>query len=159
MLDTLTLLCLSLGVASLLVAGVFQAFSDFVMRSLAAARPAAGAEVMQMINREVFGSAFLAMFLALAPATLGLAVYAVLTAPAETAGWTVAAAALYLVATFAVTILGNVPMNERLDRLSGAEAETYWRTYSVAWTRLNHLRTAGAIGAGLCLILAALAAT
>ena len=57
-----------------LVSGVFLTFSDFVMRSLDGARTAAGVEVMQVINREVFRSVFMFLLLgmsALSPFLIG----------------------------------------------------------------------------------------
>jgi hypothetical protein len=57
--------------AMALVAGVFMAFSDFVMRSLRVAAPGAGIEAMQQINREVYGSVFLVGLLGLVPVSLG----------------------------------------------------------------------------------------
>lgn len=150
---------LALGVASLLVAGVFQAFSDFVMRSLAAARPASGVEAMQMINREVFGSAFLALLLGLAPASLLAALYALLSLGGSASGWVLAGAAIYLLAVILVTVAGNVPMNMRLDRMApgAAETEAYWRVYVRRWTRLNHVRTIGSLAAALCFLSAGMA--
>ncbi len=71
--DWIIYACLAAGVSSLLVAGVFQSFSDFIMRSLVAASPAGGIESMQMINRKVFRSWFLVMLLGLAPVSLAFA--------------------------------------------------------------------------------------
>ena len=53
------------AVGMALVSGVFLAFSDLVMRSLRRASPTVGIEAMQMINREVYGSAFLVALLGL----------------------------------------------------------------------------------------------
>lgn len=157
--DWIVYACLTAGLASALVAGVFQSFSDFVMRSLVAARPAAGAEAMQQINRKVFRSAFIAMLLGLAPVSLAFAAYAWTALDGVPARFLIVGAALYLSTVIGVTVAGNVPMNERLDRLdvSGPEGERYWRIYGVAWTRLNHVRTLGALAAALCFLLAALA--
>ena len=61
-----------------LVAGVFLTFSDFVMKSLAASRPASGIESMQIINRKVFKTVFMALLLgmsALSPLLTGYAYY------------------------------------------------------------------------------------
>ena len=52
-------------IATALIAGVFLAFSDFIMRSLASAQPAAGAEAMQEVNRKVYRSIFLSLFFAM----------------------------------------------------------------------------------------------
>ena len=58
---------------------------------------------------------------------------------------------------FLLTLLGNVPMNNRLERLdhNGEQARNYWREYSVTWTRLNHVRSVGSVlTAGLYLVAA-----
>jgi len=150
-------ICLALGLASALVGGVFQAFSDFVMRGLLGAAPAAGIETMQHINRTVMKSGFLTTFIALAPATIVLAVYAVLRLEGQVRALLIAAAILYVVAVFLVTIAGNVPMNERLDAMvhTSTEAADYWQTYGKVWTRWNHVRTLGSILTAACLVLAA----
>ena len=62
-------------VAFALISGVFLAFSDFIMRALDTARPPSGIEVMQIINREVFKYVFKALFLGMAPVSLGILVY------------------------------------------------------------------------------------
>jgi uncharacterized membrane protein len=143
------------GIASALVAGVFLAFSDFIMRSLTVAEPAAGIEAMQQINRKVYRSLFLVLLMGLAPVSLVLAIAAFWAGNGPAAVWLSAGAGVYLLGVIAVTMAGNVPMNKRLDRLRlpDAGAANYWREYGVRWTRLNHLRTlASALAAGLFLI-------
>ncbi|MBN35194.1 MAG: hypothetical protein CMM46_10550 [Rhodospirillaceae bacterium] len=57
---TLTLILIGSQIAALaggLVAGLFLIFSDFMMRALRLATPAAGIEVMQTLNREIYRSA------------------------------------------------------------------------------------------------------
>ena len=46
-----------------------------------------------------------------------------------------------------MTIIGNVPMNNRLDRLdhTSPDAQAYWARYGRDWTRLNHVRTLGSV--------------
>ncbi|MEQ8557903.1 MAG: DUF1772 domain-containing protein [Henriciella sp.] len=150
---------LALGVASTLVAGVFQAFSDFVMRGLVAAEPMSGAQSMQMINRTVMRSVFLVLLLGLVPATLAVSLLAQFGVDGAARGWIHAGTAVYLVSVFLVTMLGNVPMNNRLDRMVPSEQATarYWDHYGRVWTRWNHVRTLGSFAAGLCFIVAALA--
>jgi uncharacterized membrane protein len=58
----------------------------------------------------------------------------------------------------AVTGIGNVPMNTRLDALSrGPRAQTldYWPGYAARWTRLNHLRVAASTFAAAAWLVAA----
>lgn len=153
----LTTACLLLGLASALVAGVLLTFSDFVMRGLALAETAAGIEAMQQINRTVLRSVFLTLFLLLAPTTLGLAIYAWAKLDGAGQGLIIAAAVIYLVSVFGVTIFANVPMNQRLDGMAptSAQAREYWPQYLRRWTAWNHARTVGSAASCGCLIMAA----
>ncbi|MCR9136788.1 MAG: hypothetical protein NXI27_12375 [Alphaproteobacteria bacterium] len=58
------------------VGGVFLAFSDFLMRSLAMTGGHGGVEAMQLINREVFRWVFMALFLGSAVVSVVLTAYA-----------------------------------------------------------------------------------
>ena len=53
----------------------------------------------------------------------------------------------------------NVPRNERLKALTAESpaAHEYWRTYLREWTRWNHVRTAAALAAAACGIVALIA--
>ena len=150
---------LAVGLGSALVAGVFQSFSDFVMRSLVAASPSGGIETMQQINRKVFRSVFLAMLLGTAPVSLALSVYASLTMAGPASTWIVVGASIYLVSVILVTMLGNVPLNKRLDIMdpSAEQAAVYWQTYGRVWTRWNHVRMVGSLATAVCFILAGVA--
>ncbi|MBI1185889.1 MAG: DUF1772 domain-containing protein [Alphaproteobacteria bacterium] len=157
--DWIVYVCLFLGLSSALVAGVFQSFSDFVMSGLVRARPAGGIEVMQHINRTVFRSVFLFTFLALAPVSIAAAVYAGFAIEGAAQRFVIAAAIIYIITAFLVTVAGNVPMNNRLDRLDAASAEgaAYWRIYGRTWTRWNHVRMIGSLATAGCYLFAALA--
>ncbi|WP_417494614.1 DUF1772 domain-containing protein [Maricaulis sp.] len=144
--------CLLLALTSALVAGVLLAFSDFVMRGLALARPAGGIEAMQGINRTVLRSVFLTAFVGLLPAVYALAAYALfaLDGPGQILIYT--GAMIYLITVFLVTGFGNVPMNRRLAGYDpeAEGARLYWQRYLTRWTGLNHLRVAGSIATSLC---------
>lgn len=72
--STLIFLLLQIAVlAYALVAGVFPAFSDFIMRSLAQTDGVGGVEATQVISREIFRWVFMALFLGMAAASLGIA--------------------------------------------------------------------------------------
>lgn len=134
---------MSASFAAALVAGVFLTFSDFVMRSLAVSAPKSGAEAMQNINREVYRSVFMVLLMGLVPVSAGFLVIAGLGLTGPATPWLVAGSLTYLAGTFLVTAIGNVPMNQRLDRLALADgaAQDYWPDYERRWTRLNHVRT------------------
>ena len=144
-------ICQFAVIAIALTGGAFLVFSDFLMRSLAKAE--GGMEVMQTINREVFRIVFMALFLGLTAASLGLAAYAA----AALAGWErmliVAAALTYLLGVFGVTALFNVPLNKALAgmTLGSPDGTDFWTTrYVTAWTRWNTVRTVACVfSAGL----------
>ena len=135
-----------------LVGGVFFAFSSFVMRALARVSPPGGLEAMQAINIVVLNRSFLGLFMGTAAVSLLAAVLAASQWQAASSPWLLAGAACYLVGTFLVTGLGNVPLNQRLAVLSPADpaAAADWSHYLDRWTRLNTLRTVGAVAAALC---------
>ena len=138
-----------------LVGGVFLAFSDFIMRSLALTSGHGGVEAMQVINREVFRWVFMALFLGMAAVSVAVAVYGAfgLTGPAGTL--IMVAGLVYLVGCFGVTVFFNVPMNEALAGMETSTGAThdYWlQTYVPRWTFWNSVRTlACAISAALLL--------
>ena len=111
-----------------LVAGVFLAFSDFVMKSFATLPPAQGAEAMQVINQKVYGSVFLYLLLAMAGLCLLLGIAAGIDLAAPASKWMIAGSALYIVMVFLCSIVFNVPMNNRLDTMDSTSPETaiYW---------------------------------
>jgi uncharacterized membrane protein len=128
-----------------LVGGIFFAFSNFVMRALF--RVPGGMAAMQAINVTVLNPLFLALFFGTAAACAVL----VLLRPAS--ALVIAGAALYLLGTFGVTIVFNVPRNKALARLDAADSVAAWRRYVQEWTWWNHVRTLAAVAAAALLML------
>jgi len=144
-------------IASAVVSGVFLTFSDFVMRSLNGAKTEAGVEVMQVINREVFRSVFMFLLIgmsALSPILMGYAYFRI-EGPAS--ALIMVGGAIYLAGVFVVSLVFNVPMNNRLDakKYSGPEAATYWtNTYMPLWTFWNYVRAIASAGSAVCFLIA-----
>lgn len=152
---TMNLTLIGNGVAMIgcwLVAGVFFTFSDFLMKSLSALPADQGIRSMQAINDQVYGSAFLFSFFAVAAVSVFLTGYALYGSAIAGSVWMVAGSLIYLVAVVICTIAANVPMNETLAGLGAttSEAADYWARYLSTWTRYNHLRTAGSVIAAIC---------
>lgn len=127
-----------------LVGGVFLAFSDFIMRSLAYTHGVAGVEAMQIINREVFRWVFMALFLGMAAVSLLIVGYAWTNLAGVPGTLILLAGLVYLIGCFAVTVFFNVPMNEALAGmdLSVEATREYWTsTYLPRWTAWNTVRT------------------
>ncbi len=148
---------LAAGLSSALVAGVFQAFSDFVMPGLIRSEPKGGIESMQHINRTVFRSVFLTTFLVLVPVLLVFSAFAWFQMDGIARVLIITGTAVYVLSVFGVTVAGNVPMNERLDKMActSTEASAYWQTYGKVWTNWNHVRMIGSVITAICFLMAA----
>ncbi len=138
------------------VGGVFLAFSDFIMRSLAHTSGIGGVEAMQVINREVFRWVFMALFLGMAAVSVFIVIYSATQLSGGPGTLITLGALVYLIGCFAVTVFFNVPMNENLARMDVLSTSTqeYWvSTYLPRWTAWNTIRTiACAVSAGLILM-------
>ena len=142
-------------IAYALVGGVFLAFSDFIMRSLALTGGHGGVEAMQVINREVFRWVFMALFLGMAAVSLFVAGYGAFGTSGPAGTLIMMAGLVYLIGCFGVTVFFNVPMNEALAcmEMSSGTTRDYWlQTYVPRWTFWNSVRTvASAVSAALLL--------
>jgi len=142
-------------IGSALIGGVFFAFSSFVMKALARVPSAEGIAAMQSINVTVLNPSFLGTFMGTAAVSLLIAVLAVKGWETPSAPWFLAGALLYLIGTFLVTGLGNVPLNDQLAAVSVTDstAVTVWEHYLDRWTMLNTIRTVAAAAATLAFTL------
>jgi uncharacterized membrane protein len=132
-----------------LIAGVFFAFSTFVMKALARRPAAEGIAAMQSINVVVLNPMFLGAFLGTAAVCGAAVVTALLRWQDPGAPYRLAGGILYLVGTFLVTRAFNIPRNNALAAVSPTdpEAANLWARYVRGWTAWNHVRTAAALAA------------
>ena len=150
----MTALVITTAVGAALVAGIFFAFSTFVMGALARLTPAEGIRAMQSINVVVINPWFLAAFFGTGLLAITLLVFEG-RQPSGVTVRTVLAAGMYLLGCIGVTIVGNIPLNDRLAAVDAddREAQALWAHYLVRWTRWNHVRTiAPALAAALLLL-------
>ncbi len=139
-----------------LVAGIMFAFSTSVMPGLGR-RPAAQAiAAMQAMNSAILNPVFGLVFGGTTIVCAGLAISAPFTTDQAGAGWRALGGLLYVVGTFGVTMVVNVPMNEALDEVEpdSDEGARRWERYLPRWTAWNNLRTVAATAAAAILILA-----
>jgi uncharacterized membrane protein len=130
-----------------LIAGIFFAFSTFIMQAFARLPVDQGIAAMQSINTTILRSPFMVVFLLTVALSVFIAVMAIVYWRGSVSILMIAGAALYIVATFLSTIVFNVPLNDALDKVDGrtAEAAQLWTTYLNDWTRWNHLRTVASL--------------
>ncbi|MEU5317974.1 anthrone oxygenase family protein [Streptomyces sp. NPDC021056] len=139
-----------------LVAGVFCAFSTFVMKGLAELPPAQGVAAMKAINVTALRPAFMLVFAGSAVLCAVIAVVTFVLWPDEGTVELLLGSALYLFGSFGVTMVANVPRNDTLMRLDAgtAEAAAYWPEYVREWTVWNHVRMVASGAAALAYVLA-----
>lgn len=139
-----------------LVAGIFFAFSTFVMKALAQQTPAQGIAAMQSINITVINPLFMLAFLGTGVTCLILAVSSLLKWHQPGAVYLLIGSLLYLVGTVLVTIVFNVPLNDALAivKPDSTDGANLWSSYLTNWTFWNHVRTAAALAAATLLTLA-----
>ena len=132
-----------------LIAGVFFAFSSFVMKALARLPAGAGIAAMQSINIVVLRSLFMAVFLGTAAVCVLASIYSLFRLQEPGVVYMFVGSALYLVGSFLVTIVFNVPRNESLAKLAPTDPNSanFWSGYIASWTSWNHVRTVAALAA------------
>ncbi|MBX4889113.1 MULTISPECIES: anthrone oxygenase family protein [Rhizobium] len=151
------ILILSLVAAAIgsgLVAGIFFAFSTFIMTALSRIPAEQGIAAMNSVNVTILRSPFMGLFVPTAILCLVIAVLALIDWRGGASALMLTGAALYLLASFASTIIFNVPMNDALAKAAGngAEAVQLWNTYVRDWTWWNHVRTIASLLASVAFV-------
>lgn len=139
-----------------LIAGVFFAFSTFVMNALGRLQPPQGIAAMQSINITVINPWFMTAFLGTAITSIFLAVFSLLRWNQPGAAYLLIGSLFYFVGTFLVTMVFNVPLNDALAvvKPDSTEGANLWASYLTNWTLWNHIRTAAALAAAALLTIA-----
>ncbi len=140
---------------SAIIAGVFFAFSSFIMKAFARLPSSEGMAAMQSINVVVLNPLFLGVFMGTTVISLLVTILAIKGWGMPAAPYYLAGAGFYIVGTFLVTGLGNVPLNNRLAAIERNDpaASEIWRHYLDRWTRLNTYRTLSATMAALMMLI------
>ncbi|MEU6662794.1 anthrone oxygenase family protein [Streptomyces sp. NPDC046821] len=144
------------ALACAVTAGVFVAFSAFVMKGLAALPPERGISAMQAINIAAVTPAFMLVFMGSAVLCAVLAVVTFVLWPEQGTVELLVGSALQLVGSFGVTVVANVPRNEALAKIDPAAPESaeVWRRYVSEWLVWNHIRGGASLAAAAAFILA-----
>jgi uncharacterized membrane protein len=150
--DGLTVLAFAAALGCGLVAGVFFAFSTFVMPALARLPSPQGIAAMQSINVKAINPWLMAAMFGTAAVCVALLVAALVNWDSSYGPFLLAGGAVYVLGTIWVTMAANVPRNNALARIDPDEADSkgVWAGYLTEWTAWNHVRTAAPlIAAGL----------
>ena len=111
-LTTLTVIAALIG--SSLISGVFFAFSSFIMKALARRPALEGIAAMKSINVVVINPIFLGLFIGTTVICLIISIIAIAEWQMPAASYFLVGSLFYIVGTFLVTGLGNVPLNNQL---------------------------------------------
>ncbi len=133
-------------------AGVFFAFSSFVVPGLRRMPPLDAARAMRAINRQVPRSLYLPVFL-LSP--LGGVIVALTAVIIGKPIWLVIGGALAFAAAL-VSFVVNIPRNDALERADDADAAA-WGVFVGPWAAANHVRTLVATTGAVLLVIGLLA--
>jgi uncharacterized membrane protein len=130
-----------------LLAGVFFAFSTFVMKALGRLPPSQGIAAMKSINVTVINPWFMTVFLGMAATCMILVSSALVVRARPGAIYLLIGGLFYLVGTFLITVLFNVPWNDALAavKADSAEGAKLWGDYLSSWAAWNHVRTITAL--------------
>ncbi len=137
-------------------AGIFYAFSYFVMEATGKLPTPQGIAAMQSINIVIVNPLFLLVFMGTAVLSIVLGGIALFDLQNAGALWRLAGALLFIITVIIVTIAFNIPLNNALDQVDPASLEgtKLWERYLSVWTRWNHVRTLASIAATAFFILA-----
>jgi uncharacterized membrane protein len=126
-----------------LIAGAFFVFSVAVMPALRRLPANEGMAAMQSINTVIQNPTFLGVFLGTALLAIVLAVMSFLDWRSGVSAYILNGAVLYVVGSFLLTVIFNVPLNNALDAAdpTTAAGQNFWNNYLSAWTFWNHIRT------------------
>lgn len=123
------------------VTGLLFAFSNFVMTALAEVPNLDGMRVMQRINERIINPIFVVLFMGTPVLCAIITVKAVMDLESHGNLVLLLGSLSYLVGPFGITMLFNVPLNNRLANTELAEADHVWTDYQIRWQRWNHIRT------------------
>lgn len=152
MLDrTLFLLTFTAMILSVLVAGVFFAFSNFIMPAFGRIRAEYGVAAMNAISVTVINPSFMLALFGTALLSVLLAIGAVMGLGQPAQIIIVLAALIYVAGCTGVTMVCNVPLNNALAAVQPGVPDTagVWTRYLSDWTFWNHVRTAASAIAGI----------
>jgi uncharacterized membrane protein len=136
-------------------AGVFFAFSTFVMKALGRLPAIQGISAMQALNKAAPAPLFMLALFGTGALSIALSVVAVGHLDERWAVYVLTGTALYLV-SIVVTIVYHIPHNNAIDLVdpTGPGAAHAWAQFLSPWTAWNHVRTVTALAGSTVFIIA-----
>ncbi len=159
-LETRAIILLLATVLTGLSAGLCFTWSNAVTTGIGRLSDVAYLQAFQHMNRTIINPLFITVFFG--PVLLSpLAAYTHSSYSASALWLIIAAALFYFIGTILVTMFGNVPLNEMLDKLNLAEisadkARSFRDMFELKWNSLHLIRTITSTISLTLLILASL---
>jgi uncharacterized membrane protein len=149
-------LTLLAALGSGLMAGLFCAFSNFVMKALSTLPADRGIAAMQSINIEIVNPVFLIVFLGTAVACLVVLFSTLGKWQNPGAIYAIVGSLCYLIGAILVTFVFNIPRNNVLAGLDPTSTDSIniWHEYLVSWTNWNHVRSISTLAAATAFTIA-----
>jgi uncharacterized membrane protein len=149
-------LMLVAALGSGLMAGLFCAFSNFVMKALATLPADKGITAMQSINIEIVNPVFLSVFLGTAVACLMVLFFTLGKWQNPGTIYAIVGSLCYLIGAIVVTFVFNIPRNNVLAALDpvSSSSVSIWREYLISWTNWNHVRSISTVAAATAFTIA-----
>jgi uncharacterized membrane protein len=137
-----------------LIAGAFFAFAAFVMTALGRLPAPSGIAAMQSIIAAIKGPLFLVVFFGTAALAGVLGLAAPLRWSEPGSGYLLLGSLLFLNFPFGVTLMKNLPLNNKLAAVKpkSAEGASFWTEFRATWGLWNHVRWIGSLAAAASFI-------
>jgi uncharacterized membrane protein len=138
-----------------ITAGVYFAFSTFVMTALRRLSHSQAITAMNAINKAAPNPLFMLALFGTGIICILLMISGFQHRDDPAAAWQIAGSALYLLSVL-VTVTYHIPHNDALMKIDpdGTGAGATWSHFYSGWMAWNHVRTLAAIGGTASLVLA-----
>ena len=126
-----------------LMAGVYFAFSTFIMQSLDRLGAVRATDAMNSINQFILRSWFMGLFFGSTLLCVLITVIAMFDSELDGRWLLFGSGVIYVFGMFCCTACFNVPLNNRLAESAAKDdlEEGVWPYYFQRWTAWNHLRS------------------
>jgi uncharacterized membrane protein len=153
---SLTVAVIVSGIGSGLIAGVYFAFSSFVMPALWRLPAAAGIATMQTINQTAIRPSLIVVLFGTAMVSIAATVWTLLDYSGSSGAWMIGGSVSYLLGVIGLTAFYHVPLNDELARTlpTSQDAPDIWARYVLRWSVGNHIRTIAGIAAAAAFAIA-----
>ena len=137
-----------------LIAGVFFAFAASVLPALSRLPAPTGIAAMQSLIAAIKSPLFLVVFFGTAALAGVLGLAAPLRWSEPGSGYLLLGSLLFLNGPFGVTLMKNLPLNNRLAAVKpkSAEGASFWTEFRATWGLWNHVRWIGSLAAAASFI-------